>query len=142
MNVRSGTLSGRRPGTSPKPTSDLHHRYNAFMVLPDIGSLEIARVFSPAQAVDILHSLGLEDLTECALLTRAYRRQVPFHRNGRKIIFTVGDLREIVEGQPQRPEPRARASTPEPAPAVPRQRRRSVTKLPGGPWRARRALDA
>jgi hypothetical protein len=112
------------------------------MVLPDTGSLEIARVFSPAQAAAVLRSLGLEDLTECALLTRAYRRQVPFHRNGRRIIFTVGDLREIVEGQPQRPEPQAPASAPEPAPAIPRPRRRSATKAPGGPWRARRVLDA
>lgn len=112
------------------------------MALPDLGSLEIAPVFSPAQAVDLLRSLGLEDLTECALLTRAYRRQVPFHRNGRKIIFTVGDLREIAEGEPQRPEPRTRASAPEPAPVVPRTRRRSVTTAPGGPWRARRVLDA
>lgn len=112
------------------------------MAIPDIGSLEITRVFSPAQAVDVLRILGLEDLTECALLTRAYRRQVPFHRNGRKIIFTIDDLREIVEGQPQRPEPRARTSAPEPAPAVPRTRRRSVTTAPGGPWRARRVLNA
>jgi hypothetical protein len=112
------------------------------VAVPDIEPLEIARVFSPAQAVDVLRSLGLEDLTECALLTRAYRRQVPFHRNGRKIIFTVGDLREIVEGQPQRPEPRARASAPEPAPTAPRTRRRSATTALGGPWRARRILNA
>ena len=38
-------------------------------------------------------------MTECALRTRAYRRQVPFHLNGRRIRFTAGDLREIVEGQ-------------------------------------------
>jgi len=113
------------------------------MAAPDVGSLEITRVFSPAQAVELLRSLGLEELTECALLTRAYRRQVPFHRNGRKIIFTLGDLREIVEGQPQRPEPPACASPPEPASAAPRTRRRSSSITPPvGVWRARRVLGA
>ena len=129
---------------SAGPISDLHHRYNVCMAVPDVRSLEITPVFSAAQAVDVLRGLGLEDLTECALLTRVYRRQVPFHRNGRKIIFTIGDLREIVEGQPERPEPRTRASTPEPDLAAVRRprRRRSATAAPGGPWRARRVLDA
>ena len=37
------------------------------MALPDVRSLGLAPVFSPAQAVEILRKLGLEELTECAL---------------------------------------------------------------------------
>jgi hypothetical protein len=55
-------------------------------------------VFSPAVAAEILRSLGLTEMTECALRTRAYRKQVPFHLNGRRITFTIGDLRMIAEG--------------------------------------------
>lgn len=101
-------------------------------------------MFSPAQAAEILRGLGLEDLTECALKTRAYRRQVPFHQNGRRITFTVDDLREIAEGQERRPEPRPRyeGSTPPP----PQMRRRGsqteVRDVRGGPWRARRVQGA
>jgi hypothetical protein len=36
-------------------------------------------------------------MTETALRSRAYRRQIPFHLNGRKITFTESDLREIAE---------------------------------------------
>jgi hypothetical protein len=68
------------------------------MAVPDVRSLGLAPVYSPARAAEILRSLGLEDLTECALRTRAYRRQVPFHQNGRRITFTVKDIREIAEG--------------------------------------------
>ena len=80
--------------------------YYSYMAVPDVSALGLAPVFSPAQAVEILRELGLEDLTECALRTRAYRRQVPFHQSGRRIIFTVDDIREIAEGQPHQPEPR------------------------------------
>ena len=81
------------------------------MAVPDMSNLGLAPVFSPAQAVEILRVIGLEDLTECALRTRAYRRQIPFHQNGRKLTFTVDDIREIAEGQPHRPEPRIRTDT-------------------------------
>ena len=73
------------------------------MTAIDVNALELPRLFTPAEAAEILRSLGLSELTECALRTRAYRRQVPFHLNGRRIMFTVADLREIVEGQAQRP---------------------------------------
>lgn len=115
------------------------------MTAPDVSALGLARVFSPAQAAEILRSLGLEDLTECALKTRAYRRQVPFHQNGRRIIFTVEDIREIAEGQPHRPEPQAQADRATPAATRPSRRRRSpaqirdITQLP---WRARSARSA
>jgi hypothetical protein len=125
--------------------SDLHHRYNAVMAVSEASSLGLARVFSPAQAAEILRELGLEDLTECALRTRAYRRQVPFHQSGRRIIFTVDDLREIAEGQPHRPEPRTRAERSAPAPVAPMRRRRSPSEVRDAvqaPWRARRAQGA
>lgn len=121
--------------------SDLHHCYDVVMAMPDVGSLGLARVFSPAQAAEILRDLGLEDLTECALRTRAYRRQVPFHQNGRKITFTVDDLREIAEGQPHRPEFRTLVEESASVTAAPVRRRRSpaATREPvREPWRARR----
>jgi hypothetical protein len=74
----------------------------------DLAALDLPRLFTPAQAAEILRRLGLTEMTECALRTRAYRRQVPFHLNGRRIVFTTGDLREIVEGQARRPQPSAR----------------------------------
>jgi hypothetical protein len=115
------------------------------MAVPDVRSLGLARVFSPAQAAEILRDLGLENLTECALRTRAYRRQVPFHQSGRRIIFTVDDIRAIAEGQPHRPEPRIRAERTAPTPVTPVRRRRSpseVRNVTQGPWRARRAQGA
>ena len=75
------------------------------MTAIDPPALELPQLFTPAQAAEILRSLGLTEMTECALRTRAYRRQVPFHLNGRRIRFTAGDLREILEGQPHRPKP-------------------------------------
>jgi len=125
---------------------DLHHRYTDAMAVPDVSSLGLTRVFSPAQAVEILRNLGLEDLTECALRTRAYRRQVPFHQNGRKITFTVDDIREIAEGRPQRPESRPRAGRAAPVPlSEARRRRRSPAEVRDAvrsPWRARRVNGA
>ena len=78
----------------------------------DSPALEPPQLFTPAQAAEILRSLGLTEMTECALRTRAYRRQVPFHLNGRRIRFTATDLREIVEGQAQRPRPAERRALP------------------------------
>ncbi len=127
------------------PKGDLHHYYDVLMAVPDVGSLGLAHVFSPAQAAEILRNLGLEDFTECALKTRAYRRQVPFHQNGRRIIFTVDDLREIAEGQRRSPEPRVRADGPAPAPLPQLRRRRSPAEARDAsrsPWRARRAQGA
>jgi hypothetical protein len=111
----------------------------ADVMVQDARSLGLAPVFTPAQAATILRDLGVEGLTECALRTRAYRRQVPFHQNGRRIIFTVDDLREIAEGQPHRPAPPAQADRPVPAPA-PRTRRRPRAEphdARPAPWRAR-----
>ncbi len=38
-------------------------------------------------------------MTEARDRTRAYRKQVPFHLNGRRITFTLSDLKEIAEGK-------------------------------------------
>ena len=84
----------------------------AEMPAADPGALGLPQVFSPAEAADVLRGLGLRDMTECALRTRAYRKQVPFHLNGRRITFTLGDLREIAEGPACRPQPRAGAPDP------------------------------
>jgi hypothetical protein len=64
-----------------------------------VTGLDLPQLFAPAEAAEILRGLGLTEMTECALRTRAYRRQVPFHLNGRRIRFTADDLREIVESQ-------------------------------------------
>jgi hypothetical protein len=124
---------------------DLHHRYNIAMAVPDSDAFGLPPVFSPAQAAVILRGLGLEGLTECALRTRAYRRQIPFHQNGRRIIFTVEDLREIAEGQPHRPEPRPKPDATVPAARPPTRHRRPPSDtgdVTRGPWRARRSLSA
>jgi hypothetical protein len=106
--------------------------------------LGLAPIFTPARAAEILRSLGLDEMTECALRTRAYRRQIPFHLNGHRITFTAPDLREIAEGQACRPEPRVQADRPEPSePALPR--RRAAPRTRGAApeaWRARRLRDA
>jgi hypothetical protein len=111
----------------------------------EMATLGLAPVFSPSQAAEILRDLGLEGITECALRTRAYRKQVPFHLNGRRITFTVSDLREIAEGQACHPQPQTRADNPEPA-VSPRPRRRrapaAASATNPGPWRARRTRDA
>jgi len=88
---------------------------------PEPGALP--RVFTPAEAAKVLRHLGLTEITECALRTRAYRKQVPFHLNGRRITFTVSDLREIAEGQACMPQPRTAAIRP-PAAAQLAPRRR------------------
>jgi hypothetical protein len=72
------------------------------MTAIDPSSLDLPQDFTPAGAAEILRDLGLAEMTECALRTRAYRRQIPFHLNGRRIRFTTSDLRDIVEGPPQR----------------------------------------
>jgi hypothetical protein len=111
------------------------------MKAADMSALGLPRVFSPAQAATILRGLGLADMTECALRTRAHRRQVPFHLNGRRITFKVNDLREIAEGDMRRPHPRTEAGTPVTTkPPAPRRRSpaRSHDVIEAGQWRARR----
>jgi hypothetical protein len=95
------------------------------------------------EAAEVLRSLGLVEITECALRTRAYRKQVPFHLNGRRIVFTLGDLREIVEGEERRPQRRDGAVTPRAAPR-PTLRRRQLPRssaTSAEPWRARGSRD-
>jgi hypothetical protein len=118
-------------GCTPSSARRLESRASGF-------GLDLPQLFAPAEAAEILRRLGLTEMTECALRTRAYRRQVPFHLNGRRIRFTASDLREIVEGQPRRPEPTdvtpSRPTRSEP-------KRRSVTRPTDHPpqaWRARR----
>jgi hypothetical protein len=100
---------------------------------------DLPSVFEPPRAAEILRGLGLTGMTEIALRHRAYRRQVPFHRNGNRITFTLDDLKEIAEGQASRPEPRER-----------RERRHADARRRGrgadgashnGAWRARRSFD-
>jgi hypothetical protein len=102
----------------------------------------LAPVFTPAQAAELLRSIGLDEITECALRTRAYRKQIPFHLNGHRIIFTTDDLREIAEGKPCRPSP-GQTGNPDPEPSVPavaaqatRKRARAATRQQDL-WRAR-----
>jgi hypothetical protein len=108
-----------------------------------ITGLDLPQLFAPAQAAEILRRLGLTELTECALRTRAYRRQVPFHLNGRRIRFTASDLREIVEGQSRRPKSiDVTASLPPGGRRTPRRSPTRTTDHPPQTWRARRPRDS
>jgi hypothetical protein len=105
----------------------------------------LPRVFIPARAAEIPRVAGLEELTECALRTRAYRRQIPFHLNGNRIVFTMEDLREIAQGTAYRPVNdgySGQATPPEPSPPAPRPGPARRTAPPAGDseerWRARR----
>ena len=100
---------------------------------------DLPSVFEPPRAAEILRGLGLTSMTECALRARAYRRQVPFHRNGNRITFTLDDLKEIAQGQASRPEPQERR---ERRHADTRRRARGAdTASHSGAWRARRSFD-
>jgi hypothetical protein len=102
--------------------------------------LDLPRVFSPAAAVHVLRGLGLTGITECALRTRAYRKQVPFHLNGRRITFTLGDLQEIAEGKACRPEPRTLAAKRSAMPRSAPHHHRPTTRdgeTKSNAWRAR-----
>jgi hypothetical protein len=104
-----------------------------------LGQPGLPQVFTPAAAAEVLRAHGLTTITECALKARAYRKQVPFHLNGRRVVFTLADLAEIVEGQARRPEPRpaalaVRTSAPRPSP----HRSACGCTEPAEPWRARR----
>jgi hypothetical protein len=101
----------------------------------------LAQVFTPAQAAEVLRGIGLDAMTACALRTRAYRKQIPFHLNGHRIIFTIEDLREIAEGQAIRPQPaerEAQAADTTPPRAARRARPRAPSQLPADAWRERR----
>jgi hypothetical protein len=106
-----------------------------------LSAFGLPHVFSPAEAAGLLRSAGLSELTECALRTRAYRKRVPFHLNGRRIVFTLGDLREIAEGEARRPQLSVMSgTTPQPTP-----RRRPLvrrTAATSDPWRARKPHEA
>jgi DDE family transposase len=105
------------------------------------GTAALIRVFTPAQAAEALRSIGLDAMTACALRTRAYRKQIPFHLNGHRIIFTIGDLREIAEGQARRPEEpaasRASATSVPPKPRRQHAAARSASPADASLWRAR-----
>lgn len=107
----------------------------------DLTPLGLPHVFSPAEAATVLRSLGLTEMTECALRTRAYRKRVPFHLNGRRITFTLGDLREIAEGQARRPQSQAPPPLETPAKPTPRSRQRRTSAASAAGWRARRPRD-
>ena len=98
----------------------------------------LAPVFTPAQAAELLRSVGLDEITECALRTRAYRKQIPFHLNGHRIIFTAADLREIAEGTPCRPSGEQN-SGPSQLAAVPE---RVTSSQDQDVWRAKRPRHA
>ncbi len=106
----------------------------------DLSALGLPQVFSAAGAAEILRDLGLTEMTECALKTRAYRKQVPFHLNGRRIIFTLSDLREIVEGEACKPQLRAERAVPGMALRPSRHHRPAHrdSEATADPWRARR----
>jgi hypothetical protein len=106
----------------------------------DLDMLGLPQVFSPAGAAEVLRILGLTEMTECALRTRAYRKQVPFHLNGRRITFTLSDLREIAEGKACRPQPGGERTLSRTAPR-PSPRRRTAhqtSAVTADQWRARR----
>ena len=102
-----------------------------------VAGLDLPQLFAPAEAAEILRHLGLTEMTECALRTRAYRRQVAFHLNGRRIRFTAGDLREIVEGQARRPEPAVAAPSRPSQRQAPRHSLARSADHPPQTWRAR-----
>lgn len=77
--------------------------------------LDLPELFTPAPAAEMLRGLGLAEMMECALRTRAYRRQVPVHVNGRRLRFTADDLQQIIEGQARPPAPATAADTFPPA---------------------------
>lgn len=104
---------------------------------PDL--LGLPRLYAPRQAAGFLRDAGLASMTECALRTRAYRKQVPFHLNGRQIVFTLSDLREIAEGEACRPVPRAHRTVSGSAPRSARRRRPhgQDQAIASDRWRAR-----
>lgn len=114
------------------------------MTAADRSPLGLPQLFDPAEAAKILRDLGLTEMTECALRTRAYRRQVPFHMNGHRVRFTTSDLREIAEGQACRPHPPPETSPALRAPSVHRPSSGRATRSnrhARETWRAREPRD-
>ena len=135
---KAANLPNRRP--AQVPARQAQRRYAASQAKPEghvcVAGIDLPQLFAPAEAAEILRRLGLTEMTECALRTRAYRRQVPFHLNGRRIRFTADDPREIVEGQSRPPEPKDSA----PQSARRQAHRRSQARAADHPpqtWRAR-----
>jgi len=123
--------------------TDLHSNHELADARHPGQAADLPPVFSPAAAAEVLGDLGLTGITECALRTRAYRKQVPFHLNGRRITFTLADLRVIAEGEACTPQPqaqRAQAIRVTRRPAPPRGRRPSSGRPSctedSDPWRA------
>jgi hypothetical protein len=115
MRARADHASRWAERTGGQPTTD----ELLTAATAGLSALGVPRVYSPAEAAAILRQAGLREMTECALRTRAYRKQVPFHLNGRRITFTLSDLTEIAEGQAHRPPPQTEArhrATADPAP--------------------------
>jgi len=106
----------------------------------ELSELGLPQVFTPAGAAKVLRDLGLTEMTECALRTRAYRKQVPFHMNGRRIIFTLSDLKEIAEGEACRPQLRNERAASRTVARPGRQHRTAHRsgEAPADAWRARR----
>jgi hypothetical protein len=106
----------------------------------------LPQVFTPARAAEALRAAGLQEMTECALRTRAYRRQIPFHLNGRRIFFTMEDLREISQGVAYKPEvdkypeqgPPHKHDVPTLRQTATRRKAPQVNDAVDGQWRARR----
>lgn len=107
--------------------------------LPGLGTPEVPQVFTPAAAAEKLRARGLTTITECALRARAYRKQVPFHLNGRRIVFTLADLAEIAQGQACAAQPRQPAPHPTVPPRPSRGHARSCPQPAAETWRARRS---
>lgn len=118
--------------TPPDPT--------AFGIDPAL--LDLPQLFSAAEAAEILRRLGLAEMTECGLRTRAYRRQVPFHMNGRRIRFTASDLREIIESQVRRPASAGPREAASPSSRTSRRSPAHTDQRPPQTWRARKSPGA
>jgi hypothetical protein len=137
MGIPTGSRAAPKPsqrlpgrcGSPPTSMPNLH---------ASVTGLDLPQLFAPAEAAAILRHLGLTEMTECALRTRAYRRQVPFHLNGRRIRFTADDLREVVEGQARRPEPADAAPSRPSRTQAPRRSLARQADHPPQTWRARR----
>lgn len=57
-------------------------------------------VFEPPRAAYLLRRLGLTAITAGTLRARAHKKKIPFHRNGRRLFFTLADIKEIADSEP------------------------------------------
>jgi hypothetical protein len=116
------------------------------MTTPGESPSGLPRIMTPARGAELLRDAGLEEITECALRTRAYRKQIPFHRNGHRIFFTMEDLCEIARGTACHPVTSHRTEVehlvPAPRPLVMKRRRAPhADDNERERWRARRLRD-